>query len=406
MDKIQSKPWCTPLIVKSLKLYIKTYGQFPSCQFDISLTSENIPYVPLLKPTWLSRFAHFYLKCFCCIAAITILNQILLLSSPNSVVSKENIIRLGGLISLHSWLGAMLVLRHNFAKQGCIVAECFNICTESKYLRKRSIKSKSTFQDTAGLLLAYYMLGVLVFGPPLPFLLSYFHLSPTLVILQNFRFNVSSFSSQLLILLQDIWIVEYFGIHDLSVACFLAICNFLATQRHIETLRFYQTKHYLYRDIVLKYYMQITIVYSAYAKYVNDDIFALVIFSQIVLTGFVWLSINCGKLLPMFLICCFSCAFVGGLGLALYIFNLLATARLLSGRLIELGKGGKRVKLFCMVSRRRANFAAKILQKRWIAQKQLPINCGQAFAFSKNAIMNYLNVLSTNLTNAVLLIKV
>ncbi len=90
-------------------------------------------------------------------------------------------------------------------------------------------------------------------------------------------------------------------------------------------------------------------------------------------------------------------AFIGELSIAICFLRFGLYSRWYSMQLVDT----KRRQYFSY-NRKIKNYVYTIC---WKAQKDLPVTCGSNFAMSKNAVNNYLQVLSTNVTNAVLLIK-
>lgn len=90
----------------------------------------------------------------------------------------------------------------------------------------------------------------------------------------------------------------------------------------------------------------------------------------------------------------FAVGLFGGLGVTVLLLNKHAQLRSHSVAL----------KSDSLKQFQRSRFA--YLRRQWLAQQPLPINCGQHFAFSKEATMNFLNVQVDLAVNLLLLVDV
>ncbi len=114
------------------------------------------------------------------------------------------------------------------------------------------------------------------------------------------------------------------------------------------------------------------------------------------LTLLAWLSINAFKNLPIFIVVATTAAFAGGIGIVVFLLRVLLFARLYSKQLIN-----QKRKRWAMYSNRKRTYYYTL---KWKAQMELQLTCGKQFCISESAVNNYFYVLTTNLTNAILLI--
>lgn len=124
----------------------------------------------------------------------------------------------------------------------------------------------------------------------------------------------------------------------------------------------------------------------------------LILFSQIMLTVGAWVTISVYSMIPLFLNVMTITGLAGSLALCFLLLNTFTNARLISNHFIMLKRdqfGGRHYGTWSK---------SKYYAGRWKSQQPLTIYCGSQFAFSKNAIINYMDVLNSNITNAVLLI--
>jgi hypothetical protein len=277
-------------------------------------------------------------------------------------------------------------------------------CGRKKYFNKR-LKRRHLLEivtDPPGLLLIYYMTGCLIFGLALSAVLFYNDLDPYVTTFTKLGLTMNPYLLIVSYLLSTFTIV-YLVLHNLTVIVFLAIFSYLAIQSYLKFLIIIYRKS-INSKIVLSYYVQIRLVYNLYSECVHSSIFIMTVYTLGLLTLFLWLAVNCANVVPLFIVLCFGAAFIGGLGLIVFLMQIFADTRILSGVLIKQAKGS-----FCYSTTHNVGTSTlyeRILKRKWLSQPELPVNCGRRFACSKDAIMNYLDVLSSLLTNSLLLFQV
>lgn len=124
-----------------------------------------------------------------------------------------------------------------------------------------------------------------------------------------------------------------------------------------------------------------------------------VLFTQILLCAAAWIVIICWKMFPVY-ICVFG--FVGFtiiLFLMLFFLKTQSACRNLSENLLT-----KHLDGFHVYGIRGGGTG--FIKRVWKSQLPLRIYCGRQFVVGNDAIMNYLDVLSDNITNAVVLFKI
>ncbi len=131
-------------------------------------------------------------------------------------------------------------------------------------------------------------------------------------------------------------------------------------------------------------------------KLISDLIFIIMIFEQVMLTTFSWMTINCFNILPTFIIIETCLAFFGTLVFSVSVLRLILYVRINSEELL-----GKKNSQYFGYNRTNGSY---YYTTKWRAQKEIQVSCGSYFAISKNAVNILIDVMNTNITNAVFLI--
>ncbi len=148
--------------------------------------------------------------------------------------------------------------------------------------------------------------------------------------------------------------------------------------------------------VALRSYRELFLLHNVVAPTTNSIASIIVIFSLVVLSVFMWLAVNCYYVIPFVFVCISFTAFVVGIGLILNVMLLLAWFR------------NKSIFLIKDNLERHYSFAGGrkgYIWKMWRAMQPLPINCGHKFAFTKDAVVNYMRVLTDAVVNVSLLFK-
>lgn len=249
------------------------------------------------------------------------------------------------------------------------------------------------------------MIGVIVFGPPTPLVVSLFGINPVSTILEHLNLvddpyhrSFSDIVKLELFSLIVLGIGFYMFVRYLFVMLLLTVLSGVSGMAGLEMIiRKDKTKQFPEEDLARQYEM-VLVVFTILKIFFAQFGLIFVVFTQLFLTILSWLSINCFGAVPMFVTLTASAAFVGGLAFSVSILAIYTNARVVS---------------IYFVSRKRKESAgefygkwlkAKYVCRKWWSLQPIPIYGGSHFAFSKHAIINFFDVLSSNITNAVLLI--
>ncbi len=126
----------------------------------------------------------------------------------------------------------------------------------------------------------------------------------------------------------------------------------------------------------------------------SNQTLLFVVFSLIMDSLFLWIIVNCFHIIPILMVSIFASGVCGGLSVTILLLNMHARLRSHSIAL----------KIDNLKQFQRSRFA--YLRRRWLAHQPLPIKCGQHFAFSKEAIMNFLNVQVDLAINVLILVDI
>lgn len=387
--EITPYPWITQLYIFALKFHQNTYGRLPNCSFQITISPDNIPC--LSSPKLSLSSAIFLLTLYALEALGIYVHCTWLLKPDNEPLTGTQIVQIGVSIAYLSWgLQLCIIVRHEIMRGGALYANALNQLIQEEL----SINVQKPFvSDYCGCLLLYLMIGCSIFGLPAGFILRYVDVDTWLMIFQ--RLNLapdSAFSWIISLALSSLQLI--FGVRDLIVFCFTVFATLLAVEGHLKALE--QHKGSFQDELnVVREYSRLKLLYDRVAGVTNNMSMQILVFSQIILTTFLWISINCVDIVPLFITAATSAAFVGGLGLAWFYLHLNIFVRIQSEDLID----SKR-KMF------KVSGQDGYLKRLWRAQQILPINCGTKFGFSRDSLQNYVVVLTDNFTNALLLIKV
>lgn len=149
--------------------------------------------------------------------------------------------------------------------------------------------------------------------------------------------------------------------------------------------------------VLLNYYIHLRIVLKIADFFLRHFVALLLIFAQVLITVSVWMVLKCRHVLPIAII------FVA------YFTIVVATIALLvllpcAVKITESSQKFvmHKLSLHHTFNRHHRDYYYFV---KWRSQRLLPIRCGEQFILSQDSELNYYQILMTNLTNAILLIK-
>lgn len=408
MDQVPSNAWITPQIRIAYKIFGWTYGMLPGNLWDTSLTEEGTPHYNPFRSTWITK-VHSNLIA----TLVFVLGSVLLkrFATHVGLPTGKEIIQLGIVLFYFGWALMFLLTRRQANQTDGLLSLGIN-----KFLgvtqQKLSLKKIHLLQDHFGLLLLYFVIGMNLFGVPLPVFIWHMELDPMVYVFEHFLTPAEMKYVKYIALAISTSAFICCGIHDLTVLVFICITSFLAIQARLDILLRLLTRNeeskFCQREIhklVLKCYREMLILYAAVEKPLSNIMMYNVVFTQLLLTQLLWIAVNCFGEVHYFIVMSCGAAFNGGLGLIMFKLHIYALSRETSRRVIQKAIGGYK-RMFQLRRGGVSNRLGAIMCRCWWAQKALPVKCGARFNFSADATMNFLNVLNCNLTNALILIRV
>lgn len=221
-------------------------------------------------------------------------------------------------------------------------------------------------------------------GSLLPYILRYLQLDLEFMIFEQVGMSLDNWCTWTVSLGLSITIYDLVGLRDLILEMFLFYAIFLSLNGHMVAILKYARLSPT-NMIIVKTYVQLRMTYNRIAPIINCLSFYPIAMTPFVFSLFMWFAISGFSFIPLVLSGSFIGGFISGMGLTLTIMNLLTNLRCMSVTLIQ--DSMKRL--------RTSNQGEQGYNRRlWKALAALPINCGEHFAFSKEAVMNYLMILT------------
>lgn len=249
------------------------------------------------------------------------------------------------------------------------------------------------------------MIGTLFLGPPIPPVFSFAGINPVTIFIERIKVVSDPFGRTTLEILSVellglffFMVGIYFFVRYLFIVLLLAVLLAVAAKLNLKAIITNDKSNLYLEEYTVLHFEMISVLFMIIKVLVSKFAFVLIIWSQLTLTCFAWLSVYCYTNGPVFIGITTSTAFLGGCGLATLLIKMFTDARLISLNILNV----KREQFSGSFYRKWSN--KKYISSKWRSLQPLPIYCGSQFVFSKHALINYVDVLNTNVTNAVLLI--
>lgn len=388
--------WISPLTAYSVKVFQATIGKFPSPNFNLRLVS-NLPFLELnpilLRQDVLNKIAVPMLG-FYTITLFLLVNK----TEAHTAIQIEQIMVL--IIAMNLLLFGSLV-RHACQQYsyGVHQANYFFQSNPTQRLQKTKTNCKPAkliFNDFTGMLMLSIVLQHNILGIPSGTLLCYTGVDPLQATFEqvfNLKSNIITFIISSFF--TTIWLV-FICMRELFIMTFLGVILFVRINAELVALHSYPLSFSAFvcdRYIVLRrQYLRIAEAFSQITGYA-------VVFVQVLVCTFLWMVLICWKLIPSLL----TAGFLGGamisLGGVIFLLKTQSTCRAASENLLT-----KHLDGFHVYGIRGG--ASGYWKRMWKWQIPLRIYCGKQFIIGHDAIMNYLDVLTSNLTNVLVLIKI
>lgn len=387
--------WFSPVFAKSVKVFASTYGKFPNLNWSLQLYN-NLPLV-LLNPL-LEKWDMITILLIPVYLAFMV--TILLLVFSEIPLTFKQVVQIMILILGTTWLIFISLIRRIIQKNTefiCQINSFFQSNPTTSFQNQNTISERNKIcKNLSGTLLLYMVIYMNVIVMPIAGILCYLGVGPMQSIMELI-FHLQS--NNFMVLVDSIFtfvLTYYILTRETFILAFVGLTLFVRIYAEIVALVSYASSHSQFvfcRYILLRrQYLRIADDFSMVVGYV-------VVFTQILLCLCLWIALTGWKRFPIFLTLAYLVIFIFGLGTVLFVLQTLSKCRTSSEDLLK-----KRVSGFHVYGIRGGLHS--YLKRMWKCQLPLRINCGKQFVIGKDAIMNYLNVLSSNATNVLVLIKI
>lgn len=388
--------WISQITIATVRIYQKTYGRNPSFSFELQL-KNNLPYCqlhPLFEKCDVINI--FTLP----ISFIFMITLYLLLSKTNPMFGIE-VVQVVAIICAIATLIFCGLIRH-FIRTNTEFISQLNHLLQSKPTASVNRKlegnasTNGKYFDLPGTMLFALVIGLNIMGIPVYTLICVAGIDPIQATLQQWL-NVSS--SYLTILFSSIASTLLFGcvcIREMYVLAFFVIVLLVRLKADLVALNSYfmlQTEFVINRYVLLRrQHLRIEKVLSSVAG-------CVIVFSLVIHCTMVWVACVCYLLIPTYLgISCMVLFIISLVGL-LFGIKTLSDCQNSSENLLR-----KHLNGFHVYGFKGGSFG--YVKRKWKCQLPLRVYCGRQFVIGQDAVMTYLDVLSSNITNAVVLIKI
>lgn len=387
--------WISPITIQALKIYQKTFQKSPSFSIDLRL-QNNYPFLQL-NP--LFEYVDVVNLVTVPISSLFLVTLYLLYTSTDTLSTRAvmQAVTMFCVLTIFIFSGIIRhIIRKNqeYASQRNALLQYNTTLLSEDLDRKKGGINDGCF-DLVALLLFLLIILFNVMGIPSYAILCYIGMDPVQAALQlclntppsNLTFLFSTIICNLLIMFicaREIYVFVFVGMVLLDrIKVELVALN---SYNLMET-EFVSNRYILLR----RQHLRLEKVFSLGTA-------SAVVFVKIIQWAFMWMACSCWMLIP---------AYMSATGVVISILTLV---------LVSLALG---TESYCQVSSQ--NLLAKHLdgfhvygikcrkngyvKRIWNCQLPLRIFCGRQFVVGGDAFMNYMDVLSSNLTNAVCIIK-
>lgn len=382
--------WISPLTSLSLKIYVSTLGKLPSPNFNLQFV-RKLPFI-LVNPL-LQKFdlVNFVLVPFSC----TIFVTLWLLLAKIRILSATQVVQVMEIVSILSAWATCTVAKLHASKNVFVYQH--NAIFQSNPTRKyRNTHLKESILDLPGLALLVLITIFSSAFAPLGIGLAYIGAGPVHAIIENIFGQHSNIYTKLFDSMFSAVLFVYVLAREVFMICFVAVATLVRIKNEFYALDSYplsETDLVCCRYIFLRrQYLRISEAYSLITE-------CTVLCTQTVLCIILWMLVVGHKLIPGYLVAVYIGLFICVLGIMLTGLQLQGSCRVLGENLIKKHAGG-----FHVYGIRGGDKG--YIKRMWTCQRPLTVYCGKHFVIGKDAIMNYLDVLSSNATNLLVLLKI
>lgn len=381
----------SPITITALKIFEKTLGKSPSLSINVKLQNHR----PFLQVN--PRFEKFdTMNLFTApISCIFLITLYLLFNSaePLTAIQIAQVIIIICALTIFVFGGVTRhILRTNseFITQSNALWQC-NTTEFSKHIEGSSFSANGKSFDFAGIMLFLLIISLNILGIPGYILLCYVGMDPIQATLHqclNVSPNYLTFTLSSIIC---VLLFMFICVREMYVLAFSAILLLVRLKAELISLDSYTL---LKSKFVSRRYVLLRRQHNRLEKVLSLVTACVIVFCQIIHCALLWMVCICWRIIPLYMsagcLVIFTVSLVG----LYFALDMQGGCQVCSKHLdgfhvygIQGGVDGH-------------------LSRIWKCQLPLRIYCGRQFVVGKDAFINYLDVFSSNLTNAVVLIKI
>lgn len=312
------KPWITPLYKLALQMYSKSHGLLPDygVQFLFS-PKTHFAIMPQSKINWKLFFLYSFSITQHILSLYALIHKYCYTQSHYQAYSTLDVLQTAILLMVLVWR----VFLSDIVRLSFILEKEFGFCLNTLITANTKInKTKNIYKDYSGWLLVYLQLGLWIFGTPLPFILRFLKFDVWYTIFQEMGIN------------QEVWFVWGFtlfvsafsditiGIRDIMAELLIIFAFLLSGEAYVAAIK-EATQINPNSPRGLHSYICLMIIFKRMSIVESCVSGCFVIFSLIILSIFIWITVNCFRIVPLFMVAIFGAAFIGGLGIALFLIS-------------------------------------------------------------------------------------
>lgn len=398
MAKTKPKPqslWISQNAADSVKIFEVTLGRLPSYGFNLRLVN-GLPLLEIISlPNWIKTVNKFIFL-FCSTFVVALFLLIFQFKSLSSMQIVQLLVLLAGLVLL-----SFIYLVRHFVQRNWELVHHINSIYQSNPTSKSSESHDahihdSRYYDLSGIMLLLIIFFLNVSCVPMIILCSYLGLGPMqMTAEQIFNLPLNKFICLLDIvsLVVSLPVVLF---RQGFIILFIAVTLFNRIDAELVSLHTYPLQ---YTEFVCLHY---NLMQCRYLR-ISEDISILtgygIIIMQVLLCVQLWTLVNGRRLLPVFLLLICAGFLITDFVVTLMYIKTQSNCRISSENLITKHVNGFRV------------YGVKggtcgYLRRLWKCKFSLKIYCAKQFIIGRDAIINFLDVFSSNATNLLILVTI
>lgn len=386
--------WLTPLVLQSLKLYQISFGLLPAYSFQIVLNSRGTPQLISAQANKSTRGGLLFFIVYFILMVLSLVKNFFVPNLDNLRSDPLEILRIAIVILCACWVTfSTITPRIILLKEGSMYAAAFQHLFS---LNPSPLREPNSYL-IPGLLLIYFIIGNVLFGISMGTVLWYIELDPWTFLLNKLLGDIVPLSNPLT-LTAKFFLCQfvYFMItRDACVGAILLMFFMIRVDKYLHDLRHVHHWTPQFSLVISSEYVKLWLCVNHVEKYFSSMMLNVTVTCQIILSLSAWVVVKAHELAPTYIVFMFLLIFLGGIALIDFIMKFFASLRQHS---FDLKRHQK-----LQISLNGSSVLKKSALRVWSSNQPIPLKCGDQFYFSKDAAAIYMEVLFTNITNAILL---